>query len=159
MRCYIRFCVQREFGWDDAFLLLGLCCLVSSITLMFAVINCAYELEDQVFGWDGVIPDTFTDTSTIVQQTVCSRKMLAAAVVLMWLTICAVKMCFLAFFKRLIRQLPTMVRYWWLTLAFNVVTTGYGVTVLIVACPYFEDDQIIELSKFDFAHLGIWICC
>ncbi|KAF2726487.1 hypothetical protein EJ04DRAFT_453258, partial [Polyplosphaeria fusca] len=135
-RCYIRFRIQREFGWDDAFLLFGLCCLIVGMSLLFTVIDAMYEAENAIFGTGVAAIDPIEIQSflnRLVQYCIWS----AVALMLMWLSMGCVKICFLAFFKRLIRQMPRLNIYWWITLVFNVAVILYGSTVYFVTCPYF----------------------
>lgn len=144
MRFYVRFRIQKEIGWDDGFLIFGLACLISGVVMLFNVIDDMYVTEAVVFGEVNL----FTmDFATFIPKSIRYRKISAAALTLMWFSICSVKFSFLALFKKLIRQMPGMIRYWWFTVAFNIVVTGYGASVYLVACPYFSADEIFKASK------------
>jgi hypothetical protein len=107
-----------------------------------------YEAESLVFGTGGFAAIDPMDISKMIEETIYYRRMSAAALTLFWFSICSVKLCFLAFFKRLINQMPGMIRWWWFTLAFNIVVTGYGASVYLLACPYLRVDQIFESCTF-----------
>lgn len=142
IRFYVRIRVQKEFGWDDGFLIFGLCSLVASVALTHVILDSMYMTEALVFGH---IQIAFT--FDLVKQALFYRKVSAAALTLMWFSICSVKFSFLALFKRLIRQRPGMIKFWWLTLAFNILVTVYGATVYTASCPYFREDQILKACK------------
>jgi hypothetical protein len=124
------------------------------MALLFLVIDDMYEAESMVFSPGGFAPTASMDISRMIDRTVYYRKVSAAALTLMWFSICSVKFCFLAFFKNLIRQMPTIIIFWWFTLAFNIVVTSYGAAVYLISCPYFRADQIYQSGK-----LNISICC
>ncbi|KAF2109416.1 hypothetical protein BDV96DRAFT_651854 [Lophiotrema nucula] len=144
VRCYIRFRIQREFGWDDAILIFGLCCLISGMALLFTVIDTMYQAESLVFGSEGFAAIASMNISEIAEQSARYHIFSTAALVLMWFSICSVKFCFLAFFRKLIRQMPTMIMYWWIVLSFNIAATVYGVTIYLAGCPYFRADQMLQ---------------
>lgn len=103
-----------------------------------------YEAEALVFG---EINPLMIDLVAFVPASVRYRKLSAAALTLNWYSICSVKFSFLAFFRKLIRQMPSMERYWWFVLAFNIAVTIYGTTVYIVACPYFTEAEAMKSSR------------
>ncbi|KAF2786088.1 hypothetical protein K505DRAFT_368529 [Melanomma pulvis-pyrius CBS 109.77] len=141
VRFFIRFRIQKEFGWDDGFLIFGLFCLITSIGLLQPVMDTMYEAEGLVFG--EINPLTF-DLVTFIPKSVRYRKLSAAALILIWCSISCVKFSFLAFIRKLVRRMPSMERYWWFTLAFNVAVTIYGTAVYIVACPYFTEAEAMK---------------
>ena len=65
------------------------------------------------------------------------RKTSAVSLILSWLTIISVKFSFLALFKRVIDRLPSLIRYWWAIVIFNLAVSGYRIAIYILACPYF----------------------
>jgi hypothetical protein len=142
VRFYVRVRVQREVGWDDAFLLFGLCCLVSGLSLIFVTMDLMYMIDAILFG---IIVDYPPE---ILGLSVYERRMSATGLILMWFSICSVKFSFLALFKQLIRQMPRVIRYWWFVAMFNLLVTIYGAMVYIISCPYFSENQVYQLGKF-----------
>ncbi|KAJ4347927.1 uncharacterized protein N0V89_009299 [Didymosphaeria variabile] len=142
-RCYIRFCIQREIGWDDGFLIFGLCCLIVGMTLLFTVIDTMYESENFVFG-SGIATINPMEIPNLLNRIAHYRTMSAVALMLMWLSMGCVKICFLAFFKKLIRQMPAMNIFWWFSLVFNAAVIVYGTTTYYVTCPYFGPEKVFQ---------------
>ena len=146
IRFYIRFRIQRKFGWDDAFLIFGLLCIISCIGLLFAFKDDIYETEYLVYagGSDIVI----SDLPVLLKRCVRFRQISAANATLSWISICSVKFSFLAFFKRMIHQMPPMLKYWWCVLVFNIIATVYGSAVYLgAACPYFSEKDIFKIRE------------
>lgn len=93
----------------------------------------------------------FIPPDNLIPMSAYFRKIVGADLVLLWFAICSVKFSFLVLFRRLIRQRPAMLNYWWFTVAFNVVITVYGALAYTVTCPYFKEKDITkacELSAF-----------
>lgn len=163
VRFYIRGFVQKQFGWDDGWLAFGICCLVAGMVVLYTMLDLMYEMEGIAATVNsGGIPDVSTIPpealalmATLISKSVRYRRLSAAACVPLWGAICSVKFSFLALFKKLIRQMPIMTRYWWFVLAFNIAISLYGGTVFIVTCPYFEEKDIMKSRKcFNFPRLA-----
>jgi len=76
----------------------------------------------------------FDISSDFLNRAYCYREMDAATVVFTWLTIVSVRVSFLALFSRLIDQMPHLIIYWWIVVAFHVVVSAYGVSAPVLAC-------------------------
>lgn len=72
---------------------------------------------------------------TFVQDSLWFHKMILVALTLTWLSLMAVKFCYLALFKKLVDRIRPMRAYWWIVTVFNVAVAAYGATVYWVACP------------------------
>lgn len=158
IRFYIRIVHQRSFGWDDSLLLLGLVCLITGMALLYIVMDHMYDAEALVYGDASTFSWASADLGLMLERMLKYRQYSAAALSLMWFTICCVKFSFLALFKKLVRQKVTLERYWWFVVAFNVVTAAYGTTVYFLSCPYFTEDKVFELCK-STAALAIFPLC
>ncbi|KAK3387420.1 hypothetical protein B0H63DRAFT_156993 [Podospora didyma] len=145
IRFYVRFRIQREIGWDDGFLIFGLACLIAGTALLFTVVDAMYETEAMVFNVASLL--TMGDPGAVIARALVFHRISAASLTLLWFSICCVKFSFLAFFKRLIHQMPEMIKYWWFTLVLNVIITIYGATIYVVACPYFSDNQAFKAMQ------------
>jgi hypothetical protein len=120
---------------------LGLCCLIAGLTLIFVIADGMYMAEALVYSVQVEYPPDF------VVQVMHFHNWTVAALILLWLSICCVKFSFLVLFKRLIRQMPRLIQYWWFVVIFNVLCALYGAAVYIAACPYFGDDALYTSSK------------
>lgn len=56
------------------------------------------------------------------------------------------KIC-LALFKRLIDRIPSLVKYWWFVVAFNLAVTGYGASAYVIACPHFSGPKVSKSTQ------------
>ncbi|KAL1601605.1 hypothetical protein SLS60_006520 [Paraconiothyrium brasiliense] len=84
------------------------------------------------------------DIPSLIDRIAHYRLVSAIALTLMWFSMGCVKICFLAFFKKLIRQMPQMNLFWWFSLVFNVAVIVYGATVYFVTCPYFGPEKVFQ---------------
>lgn len=130
-RFFIRIRYQKQVSIDDAFLLFGLCCMISAVGVIFVFIDSLYLFEAIEFGTATSFPDNFKEQAWAVQ------KYSAVSLVLEWFSIVSVKFSFLSLFRRLVDRVPAMKMYWWAVLIFNTAISCYGVSVYFVACPHF----------------------
>lgn len=153
VRFYIRGAVQKQFGWDDGWLIFGVCCLVAGMAILYTMLDLMYEMEAIAASASSAppIPDIsllppefVAQIAALITKSVRYRKLSAAACIPLWSALCSVKFSFLALFKKLVRQMPVMTRYWWFVLAFNIAISLYGSTVFIISCPYFEEKNIMK---------------
>lgn len=160
IRCHIRFFVIREFGWDDGLLIFGVCCLIAGVTLSFTVIDHLYEIQNVMFG-NGIIAFIADPkkAESFGYDSAHSRTVISIALSFMWLTLCCVKYCFLAFFKTLLRQMPRMTKFWWFAVVFNGIASTYGFLTFYVACPFAKIDDMSTGSKCtaSFGDICFWL--
>ena len=128
---------------DDGFLLFGLLCLVSGTAILFIIVDTMYEFEALTYS-EGPVFVPGLDVPALLARAPKFHSMAEAVLILMWLTICSVKLSFLAFFKRLVRQMPRMEKYWWFALIFNILGTCFGAVAFWAGCPYFTEDTVTE---------------
>ncbi|KAK4225248.1 hypothetical protein QBC38DRAFT_483440 [Podospora fimiseda] len=148
VRFYIRIFHIREFGWDDGILLAGLITLIIGVSILFIITDVMYESDAFVF-WDS--PESplaaIGDIGKFLDKTFWYRRLSAVGLTFCWLSICCVKFSFLAFFKRLIRQMPAMIRYWWFTVVYNFIVMLYGCATYWAACPYFDTKYALKIVE------------
>ena len=84
----------------------------------------------------------------LIQQLLKSVKIQDAAVVLLSVTIFAVKLSFLAFFRSLIRRLRKLEIWWWCVLAVVIPSSIVLVCSNFITCPYF-DERILGGSSLN----------
>jgi len=147
IRCYIRFLVQHEIGWDDVLFLFGFLCLISGITILFTIIDDIYELQGIIYGLTDLATIETINISITIDRIQRYRMLSAVSLNLLCLSISCVKLCFLAFFKKLIRQMPTMITFWWVVLAFNVIVIIYGIIIDVSFCPFSKETQMNQASE------------
>jgi len=131
------------------------------MVVLYVMMDLMYEMEDlAATALDpssmpdisnlGALPDVFkVQIKSMIAKSIRYRKLSAVTLVPMWAAVCCVKFSFLALFKKLLRQMPAMEKYWWFVLAYNIVVACYGATVYIISCPYFREDQMMKISEFN----------
>lgn len=135
-RLYIKIWVQKRFGSDDGLLIFAAAALCGSTGLLFSFIDQMYLVEALIAGLPGVIiPSDFIEQSTTF------HKLSDACLILLWTTVCGVKFSFLALFRNLVDRTHPLTMYWRVVLTLNIVIWLYGITGLIIPCPYFEPPQ------------------
>ncbi|CAI6340010.1 unnamed protein product [Periconia digitata] len=114
------------------------------MALLFSVMDLMYKTDISAFGGIPISAISSMNLAELSKDSLHYRKVSAAAMTLMWFSICSVKFCFLAFFRRLIRQQPVMVKFWWFAVVFNSIVTGYGAVIYTAACPYFKPEELLQ---------------
>ena len=92
-------------------------------------------------------PALFTTQPPDLNRVFEFRKLVTASLILTWVAMMAVKFSFLALFRRLIDRIPSLMKYWWFVVAFNLAVTGYGASVYVVACPHFSGPKVSKFSN------------
>jgi hypothetical protein len=166
VRFYIRIAVQRKIGWDDGWLIFGLCCLIAGMAVLYAMIDLMYEMESIAVDMSS---KTMADIASMPLETVTPmlasmltkfsryRTMHLATLVPLWAAACSVKFSFLALFKNLVRKMPSMLRYWWFVVVFNVAVSVYLQLIQINAmfCPCCKKSDLKKLCKSVRLNTGI----
>ena len=120
--------------------------MISATGVIYTTIDLTYEMQGLIYADPATIDIGYA--LGILPKLLEYRKRNTIAMVLAWCSICCVKFSFLALFRILIRQLPNMVRYWYFTVALDIVALCYGASVYVVACPYFTKENVGKSSKF-----------
>lgn len=119
------------------------------MSLLLSIVDTLYK--SQTFIFDGGIDtiNSTVDLPALVHRIAHQRTIMGIVVALMWISIVCVKFCFLAFFKTLIRQMPTMNRFWWIALILNATVAMYGfvLTIYYAICS-FVPKEVSQASKW-----------
>ena len=128
--------MQKQFSIDDGFLFFGAACLICAVAILFAngFTDKVYLVEAAVLGLSpSELPLDFPE------QALTFEKLIIVILILSWCSIVSVKFCFLFLFRKLVDRVRPLVIYWWVVTLFNAAVSAYGVSVYILACPYFND--------------------
>lgn len=128
-RYYIRLAVQKEFKLDDAFVAVGTSCLVAGMVILYINMDNLYFVEAITRA-----PDRFTFHPQDLNRVLIFHKLVIQVGILTWVAMVTVKFAFLALFWRLIDRIPSLIKYWWVVVAFNLAATGYGISVYLFKC-------------------------
>ncbi|KAE8414444.1 hypothetical protein BDV36DRAFT_265156 [Aspergillus pseudocaelatus] len=139
IRCIIRFRMQKQrFQIDDGLFALAVSLLLTSFIIIYdKVIDPMFLLAAMQGEVEGIeIPADWLQVSHNF------HKWNAAALILSWCSICAVKFYFLVFFKKLIDRLRFWQMYWWIVAIFNLGQLAFGATVYYLGCPFWDEREL-----------------
>ncbi len=124
---------HRKLSLDDGFLLFACACLCAATGLLHSILPVMYLDEGLIlsplttpFG-----PQEFDDLFRY-------QKMIYSFTVLSWVTIFAVKLSFLVFFRNLIRRLIWMDTYWKVVVVTSLLACGFNICHDFITCPHFN---------------------
>ncbi|KAF2475929.1 uncharacterized protein BDR25DRAFT_253574 [Lindgomyces ingoldianus] len=159
-RIFIRLFSRRRLYLDDAFLIFALTSLVGGTAILYKRIHMIY-LEFSVLRQDPVASLlAFEQMDELFQQS----KWQLAYLPFLWTAIFAVKWCYFAFFYPLLRAMArSIVYYYWLAIAFSVVSWLFLVIgEQLITCPHVGKAAakcfpVLPASKSALLVL-FWIC-
>ena len=142
-RLAIRFHFQNRLFADDYVLLFGCSSLIAAFTLTNIMFEDIYFHMSLILGpVDLVLQESatagFADRIFKYQQLSFSTE------VLCWVTIFAVKMSFLLFFRQLLHGLTKVAKLWNFTFGFAIVSGIVCICSIFISCPHFG----VSSSKF-----------
>lgn len=142
-RLFIRFRFQNRLFADDYVLLFGCSSLIAAFTLTNVMFEDIYFDMSLILGpLDLVLQESasagFEDRILKYQQVSFSSE------VLCWVTIFAVKMSFLLFFRQLLDRLTDLSKFWKWTVGFVIVSGIFCICSIFISCPHFG----VSSSKF-----------
>jgi hypothetical protein len=119
----------RRFYTDDYFLLLALAALIGSNALFFAAVPELYLFASAFLGQVLLYKSLFqaaADTSVLA----------CAAEILSWITIFAVKVSFLFYFRNLIERVHRLTVWWRIVLSICIPVAIISICSTFIVCPY-----------------------
>lgn len=135
-RLIIRFRYQKRLFADDYALLFGCSSLIAAFTLTIVMFEDIYFDMFLILGpgelvlQEAMAPD-FVNHILTYQQLAFSSE------VMCWVTIFAVKMSFLLFFRQLTDRLRALLTYWTVTVGIVVVSGIFCICSIFISCPHF----------------------
>jgi len=137
-RTFIRFRSRQLRVLDEALLLFACLCLPAATKLFIKGASSLYLVEQLQ-----LTPEAAA--TVIVQQISAATGKLQqeeyAFGIQIWLSVIAVKFCYLTFFRQLIDRLSRITTYWGLTLAVTCVACVFNVCSKFIACPKVGDSS------------------
>lgn len=132
-RLAMRILQHRRLFLDDGFLLFACACLSAATGLLHRFLPVMYLDEGLNFS-----PLTTPFGPQEIDDLIWYQKMVYSFVVLSWVTIFAVKLSFLVFFRSLIRRLIWMNTYWKVVIVISLLACGFNICQDFIACPHFD---------------------
>ncbi|KAL8667317.1 MAG: hypothetical protein Q9202_000891 [Teloschistes flavicans] len=138
-RTLIRFRNRQLRVLDDALLLSACICLIAATILLVKGASYLYMIEilranPKLVAFDSL--QQVSDAVAKIQQDTYPFG------VLIWLSVFAVKFCYLSFFRQLIDRLARIVVYWRITLAVSFVACIFNATASFASCPEFGENNL-----------------
>jgi len=126
----------RRLFLDDGFLLFGCACLCAGTGLLQKLLPVVYMVEGLQLNRHAAPlgPLGPQDLDNLIWY----LKMLYSFVTLSWVTIFAVKLSFLVFFRNLIRRLTGMNKYWKVVVVTTLLASGFNICEIFILCPHFN---------------------
>ncbi len=124
---------HRRLFVDDGFLLFACACLCAETALLHRLLPVLYLYEGL-----NLSPLTTPFGPQDIEDLIWYQKMVNSFIVLSWVTIFAVKLSFLFFFRNLIRRLSGMNTYWKIVLTTSLLVCGFNICEVFIACPHFN---------------------
>ncbi|TGO58032.1 hypothetical protein BCON_0059g00110 [Botryotinia convoluta] len=144
IRFYIRIRIQKQFAIDDALIIVGILCITASIGLLFNYIDNLFMTEALILGTSEIYTQLPKD---FIQRVYDYSERSTISLMCAWGAIVSVKFSFLFFFKKLIDRIKSMTRYWWVVFVLNLIIAGYGLAIYILACPHYNNPQVLQCGQ------------
>ncbi|KAL8785605.1 MAG: hypothetical protein Q9213_003259 [Squamulea squamosa] len=145
-RVIIRAKLNRKVYVDDGFFMLAVVTLIAGTVMTYLDIPYIYLQQNVEAG-------TQPPPADFVQQLIRSVKIQDSAVVLLNVTIFAVKLAFLAFFRGLIRRLKKLEMWWWCVLAIVIPSSIILLCSNFISCAYFDERILGRLGIRTFSSI------
>ncbi|KAF7895361.1 hypothetical protein EAF00_007175 [Botryotinia globosa] len=144
IRFYIRIRIQKQFAIDDTLIIVGILCITASIGLLFNYIDNLFMAEALILGTSEIYTQLPKD---FIQRIYDYSERSTISLMCAWGAIVSVKFSFLFFFKKLIDRIKSMTRYWWVVFVLNLIIAGYGMAIYILACPHYNNPQVLQCGQ------------
>lgn len=156
-RLAIRFSYQNRLFADDYVLLFGCSSLIASFTLTIVMFEDIYFDMGLIMGpLELVLQES---TSGDFENRILRFQQLSFSTnVLCWVTIFAVKMSFLLFFRQLLGRVKAVLTYWTVTGGIVIVSGLYCICSIFIACPHFGISSSEYLDVLDMQSSKCAMC-
>ncbi|ROW09337.1 hypothetical protein VPNG_05787 [Cytospora leucostoma] len=145
-RCAVRGFTPRRLSLGDYFVLLATAALAATLGVLLKILDDLY-IAEALNDHPGKVSVTFAELPGLLAVSKWSKIM----VVMVWLSIFAIKAAFLSFLHILIRQLSRKINiYFWIVAGFN---TGCWLALAFIdwaICPYVDEKAIQCDLHFDY---------
>jgi len=132
-RLAMRILQHRRVFLDDGFLLFACACLCAATGLLYRFLPVMYLDEGLNFS---LLTTPFGPQE--IDDLIWYQKMVYSFVVLSWVTIFAVKLSILVFFRNLIRRLIWMNTYWKVVIVTSLLACGFNICQDFITCSHFN---------------------
>ncbi|KAF2108184.1 hypothetical protein BDV96DRAFT_672288, partial [Lophiotrema nucula] len=131
--------MRRRVGLDDIFVIVALGFVTVSIAVVHTkLLDLDYLLEAMTRMTPGVMVP-----ADLVERVYQNHDWEIVSEIMLWCSAISTKFSFLFFFRKLIWSLRTWRIWWWIVLAFTIITWAYGIAIYFMLCPYYHDPRIL----------------
>jgi len=135
-RLAIRFRYQNRLFADDFVLLLGCSALIAAFTLTNVMFEDVHFNMSLILGPGEVVMQESASVD-FVNGILRYQQLSISTETMCWVTIFAVKISYLLFFRHLLDRLRSHLTYWRVTLGIVIISGIFCVCGFIIACPLF----------------------
>ena len=137
-RMYIQIRILKRFPAEDWLLVFAVIVLIGCSTLYFVALQNLYDSTTVIF-------DGFSSTVLFkaLQEIPAEAKEANAMSTFWWFIIFPVKLAYLIFFRKLIKRLKHLSRYWWFAVGFLFPALIINEVVAWQTCPYDTIEDLI----------------
>ena len=136
IRTATRLKIERRLFLDDAFLTLVCLALTVTTTLIYQGLSNIYLLERVAQEPISELAATISATPDSEAKVLRYQRLNYYYTTMAWLVIFSVKLSFICFFCRLIDRVHSLLLYWRVIIAVNVVAFGFCICSNFIGCPY-----------------------
>ncbi|KAL8724159.1 MAG: hypothetical protein Q9181_006953 [Wetmoreana brouardii] len=141
-RLAIRFRYQNRLSADDYVLLLGCSSLIAAFTLTNVMFEDIYFDMSLILGPRELVLQE-SASEDFVNHILEHQQLSFSTEVMCWVTIFAVKMSFLLFFRQLVDRLGALLTFWTVTVGIVVVSWIFCICSIFISCPHFGLSSIV----------------
>ena len=135
-RLGIRFRYQKRLLTDDYVLLFGCSTLIAAFTLVNVVYEDIYFDMFIILGPAEHVYQVSTSPG-FVNRILHYQQFAFSAETLCWVTIFAVKISYLLFFRQMLDRLKRLITYWRVTMGIVVISGLFCICSIFISCPHF----------------------
>lgn len=133
-RVTIRRWLQKRFRSDDYLLLVSSVCLIAATALAYQGAPLLFFGRELIYN-PSIVLSSSLDQAKLLRRIVSISTLDWAYLTISWTTIYFVKFGFLSLFRHLVDRLPSIKRFWQITLVFTVLVFAFAVCSGPLACP------------------------
>lgn len=140
-RVAIRFRYQNRLFADDYVLLFGCSSLIAAFTLIIVMFEDIYFDMSLILGSPELVLQE-SATAGFVNRILKYQQLSFSTEVMCWVTIFAVKMSYLLFFRQMLDRVRALLTYWAVTVGVVVVSGIFCICSIFISCPHFGVSSI-----------------
>lgn len=139
---------HRQLRFDDLLLVFACAALTAATGLLYELIPTIYGNKEGTLSTKWNLVESVDSNPELFARILRYRRLVNSFVVLTWVTIFSVKICFLLFFLQLINRVKKLMFIWKVVFAVTMVAFCFCVCGTFIACPPFARDSCKSCSIY-----------